>query len=256
MLLGTILTLLILGNCSGNKYTSQLATPDFRVDGSRSEWAGRFEIPEDQSFALGISNDKNYLYLAISSIDKGFQRQVSMAGLTIWLDHKGGKRQHFGVKYASPLSRENHRMPGAGRNNDFSRKDRLNNMRPLNLPDGDIELIIINAKSGKRLGPPDLLATASAEDESLFIEFQIPLILLGKNVDLQKGVGVGLVSSVDRPEREGVRSGGMSGGKMGGGQAGGQRGGGRGGGMRSGAGASTSFGENELDFWMKVTLSQ
>ena len=247
---------IILSACSSNPYISQKATKEFRTDGERTEWTGRFLIPEGEHFALGVSHDKNYVYIAISSIDKGFQRRLSSRGLTLWFDVKGGKRQNLGVKFEGTVSgrkRSGTYHRERFKNDGQQNRDEVADLLPI--IDGDLVLIVIDTKAGKSLGPADLLATVNSENETLFIEYQIPLAILGADFDIQKKLGLGIVSTSERPEMSGGHPGGTKGGLEGGGRSGGMGGGQRGGGRQSGGPSGAGVGQNDLDVWMKIRLT-
>ena len=246
----------IMNACSSNAYLSQVASTDFRIDGQRSEWTGRFQIPKGEKFALGVSHDKNYLYVAVSSIDRGLQRQLALNGLTIWLDAKGRKRQNLGFKFEGMIS--GGQRPDRyqrGQYQDAGSRGRDSRFNLSKMFKGDLTLIMLDAKAGKSLGPADLLATANSQDETLFIEYQIPLALLGEDFDMNKKLGLGLESISDRPAMAGGRAGGMSGGGMGG-KSGGMNGGQRGGGHQPGSPSRSGMGQNDLEVWMKIQLIQ
>ena len=240
---------LILNACSSTTYVSQTATKEFRTDGQRSEWTGRFQIPDGEKFALGLSHDKNYLYVAISSIDQDFKRQLAIGGLNLWLDVKGGKRQNLGIKFEGIIPRE--KRSGASRRR--QRDAKQDRDRRFDLPEvfnGDLTLIVSDTKAGKSLGPADLLASANSIDETLFIEYQIPLAMLGEEFKMEK-LGLGLESSIERPALVGGRSGVMSSGGQRGGRSGGMGGGQRGGG-RPGGFPGSGRDQNDIEVLTKV----
>jgi len=240
---------IILSGCSSHSYISQRADADHRIDGHRGEWTGKFQIPDKENFALAISNDKNYLYLAISSIDKSFQRRLAKDGLSIWLDVKGGKRQNLGIQFEGTST--------GRRRHDINQRDPSNRKslayENLKLPDGDLTLIVIDKQAGKSLGPADLLGAANSADETLFIEYQIPFSMLGTNFDKKSKLGLGLESSSVRPSlsnhSEGMRRGGR------GGMAAGMNQDQRGSGRRPGSPQSIGAGTKDIDLWMKIQLT-
>ena len=254
---GLISLVIILSACSSTSYQSQEATKEFRTDGQRSEWTGRFQIPDGEKFALGLSHNKNYLYVAISSIDLGFKRQLAMGGLTLWLDVKGGKRENLGIKFEGVIP-ENKR-------NNRSQRGQTDRDRMFELPeifDGDLFLIVTDTKAGKSMGPADLLASANSIDETLFIEYQIPLAMLGDEFNMEK-LGLGLESSIERPamaggRADGMRDGGQKGGRGGGMGGGGQRGGKSGGMSGGGPGGSpgSDMNNNDIEVWTKIIFTQ
>lgn len=249
-----ICSVITMNACSGNAYLSQKATQDFRADGQRSEWTGRFQIPEDESFALGVSHDKNYIYVAISSIDKDFQRQLALRGFTLWLDSKGAKHKNLGLQYEGAMAKG--RRPGAYKREQsqgggqLRRKD---NSAGLSGIQGDLTIVVIDTKAGKSLGPADLLASATSDNETLFIEFQIPLAMLGERFDKNKKLGLGIVSVSERPDMRDGQNAGMQSGPRG--RSGGMGSGRQGGGRQSGVPSRSGMGQNDLDVWMRIQLA-
>lgn len=246
-------TALLIAGCGSPAYVSQKAGQEFLTDGEKVEWQGRFQIPDGENFALGVSHSKNYLYIAINSIDRDFRRQIARGGLTLWLDVKGGKRENLGIKFEgmSPQGRrsgdtkrsihESENYDGGGQEYD----------RP-SMFEGDLNLVVMDTKKGKSLGPADLLATINSIDETLFIEYQIPLLLLGEEFSLEK-LGLGLESSNARSGMSGGRPGGMGAGGRGGGMSGGMGAGGRGGG-RPGGPPSGGMHQGGIEVWLKVAF--
>ncbi|NQV40956.1 MAG: hypothetical protein HQ506_01265 [Candidatus Marinimicrobia bacterium] len=255
---GLLSLVIILSACSSS-YLSQKATNEFRIDGQRTEWTGKFQIPDGERFALGVSHNKNYVYVAISSIDKDFQRQLALRGLTLWLDTKGRKRQNLGLKIEGALA--SGRRPGAYQRDQYQDGGQLRrNGTAGQVPriDGDLTVVVIDTKAGKSLGPADLLASANSHDETLFIEFQIPTAMLGETFDINKKLGLGIVSTSKRPDLRDGQGGGMNDGQRAGGHRGGS--GGMGGGQKGGGGQGSgpsrgSMGQGILDVWMKIQFT-
>ncbi|NQV29742.1 MAG: hypothetical protein HQ508_02540 [Candidatus Marinimicrobia bacterium] len=255
-----IVLILSLSNCSSNKYLVQPTEAVVLIDGYQVEWMGRFQIPRDQNFALGMSSNRNYLYLALTSMDRDFQRQLALGGLTVWLDIKGGKQEKLGIKYQK-IDLGNRRQQRLEVNSERGyRSDREEGLSgKLTIPDGDMDLTVINEKGRERLGPADLLATCGTKDGSLFIEYQIPLVLLSSDFDFTRILGLGIQSVFERPDRTKSGPESMSGGGRGGmqgGRSGGQMGGGghsQGGNRPSG---SSKVGQADVEVWVKVQFAQ
>jgi len=250
--LAAALVLLIgLQACTSSQYLSTPAGPDFLIDGQATEWTGRFKIPKHAKFAVAVSYDRNYLYLALNSRDRGFEKQLAIGGLKVWLDPQGKKHNKLAVEFKGRTPNNRNVMRQGGHRS--MRSERLEG-EPRGLR-GDLELIIVEA-GRERLGPADLLAVANSGSGGLFIEYQIPRTLLGSMDTDQDVIGIGLESSIERPEglagdRRGLsRGGGMS--MAGGNPMGGhQGGGGRGSGTMSG-GRSSQL--DEVDIWLKVQM--
>lgn len=77
------------------------------VDGKTTDWAnlsGR--LLTDQQAALAVCNDGEYLYCTFRTTDLRWIGTIKMAGLTLYLDRKGGKSKDLYVRYADGPSRE------------------------------------------------------------------------------------------------------------------------------------------------------
>ena len=256
-----LITIFLFGlqACSGNKYLSQTANEEFRIDGERVEWAGRFEIPKKEDFGIGVSHTQNYLYVAISSLDRKFERQLAMRGLTIWVDAKGKKHEDLGLMFQSIMPMD--RRPGSPGNRPSRQSPSEDLMRNASPFKGDLDLIVIDKKGRERLGPADLLATARSGDGGLFMEYQIPLALLGEDYEAGQILGVGISSEFDKSNMPAGGRGGMSGGGMsGGGMSGGGRGGSGSGKMGGGGGGRPGMqdrpDQTDLNVWLKVEFAQ
>ena len=254
-----IASYLILSGCSSNKYLSLPADATFRNDGDRSEWTGRFQIPRGEKFAVALSHDKNYAYVAISSMDQDFQRQLAMGGLTLWLDSKGGKHRTLGIKYQGKLQRDGRQRNMSDRQNRSALSDNgKNRIREALLINGELDLVVLDKNKRERLGPNDLFASANSMNGSLFIEYQIPMALIAPGNEIGDQLGVGIESTFEKPEMSGAMTKGGRGGHgggMAGGMSGGQRGGGQRGGGRQGTTGRPSTGLVDVDVWLKVGLT-
>ncbi|NQV16650.1 hypothetical protein HQ531_14400 [bacterium] len=252
---GILLTISILFNCSSPKMISRVASDNFRIDGDRREWKGRFEIPKDEHFAIGIGHSKNYLYIAISSLDRGFERQLAMHGITLWVDSRGGKRENLGIRFGSHFSKEGGRSSKIDQRQSSHRGDNQYFMEQGGgFLKGDLDLIVLNNEGRERMGPADLLASAAAVDDGLFIEYQIPFILLGENFDMTQILGLGLDSQMERSEEFSEGRGGRgSGSRVGMEMADRMNSQGRGG-RRPGRQAD-GMDQNDVDVWFKIQLN-
>jgi len=249
-----VVTTLFLLSCSSPSYLSRPASVEALTDGNPDEWSGRFAVQKEAPFALAVSHSKNYLYIAITSMEREFKQQVSRQGLTLWLDTKGRKSQVLGIKFEGALPKG---RPGSSqmrsRSNDLARDPESFQALDTSLLEGDLTLIVIDKEEGQSLGPADLLASSSLKDGKLLLEYQIPITLLGRQFDREK-LGLGIVSGNDAPgrgdrPRGGMRPGGGTHGGMAGGMSGGPgMGGPPSGGMRPD--------RQQIDTWVKVKFSK
>src|SRR5262245_62134230 len=70
------------------------------IDGSDAEWPGPLQpIDEKQLVAVGAGNDRQSLYLVLTTSDRGARMQVMREGLIVWFDPEGKDRKGFGIEY-------------------------------------------------------------------------------------------------------------------------------------------------------------
>ena len=221
-----ILMLWLVQSCS----VQVLTTPQgqaINVDGYADEWAGKFEIIEDQRFAIASTYDDQYLYLSISSQNRQLMRQIHALGLEVFLDGDGKRNTELAVRVMpNSLPRRNQRHPDLGSQ------------------EATIRLVQEDEMS---LGPADLLTALHFEDGFCF-EMQFPLRLLQTS---SQELGIGVRSErPERPEGDFRKMQGSRGGHPGGGRQGGPQGGGR----RGPGGSGQRPGFEDLEWWGKLSL--
>jgi hypothetical protein len=230
------------------------------TDGRIAEWT------ELTSFEGGVSvaafNDERDLFLAIATSDPLRRRHFLAAGLIIWLDPAGGKRQSYGI-----------RIPGAGMALDGqrpmrSRDEDSQDARGLRQPDLTyIELIGPKKDDRRRIqlsAESGISAGARVEDGTLLYEIRVPhgaasasdLHALGARLDRPLGLGL-QTPKLERDQRAQRSPGGM-GGIGGGGRGRGGMGGRGSGGTRGRAGSAGQRPEQmkALNLWTTVNLAR
>lgn len=85
------------------------------ANGSDDEWQD--DSPqyynEKQHITVRVINDAQTLSLTVSTRDQALQRQLRMAGLTVWFDPQGGKEKVFGLHLPAAASAHSE-PPGNG----------------------------------------------------------------------------------------------------------------------------------------------
>jgi hypothetical protein len=109
-LLCAVLLTAALQGCTGAVEVASIApsTP-IVIDGKADDWQGHLLYYRDAKLTIGVSNDKNFLYLCVMSSDQTVYRSILMRGITVWFDTTGGKGQYFGIRY--PLEMAEAEMP-------------------------------------------------------------------------------------------------------------------------------------------------
>lgn len=87
---------------------------DVRIDGVDEEWRDLTTPVKGQRFAVGFVNDGEALYFCLLTKDAATVRQITRAGLIVWLDPAGGKKKTFGVRFPvgyGPMGGEGRQKP-------------------------------------------------------------------------------------------------------------------------------------------------
>jgi len=99
-LLGIFCAASLLAGCSGSMdMSSKWADEPVQIDGSSDQWKGKTTYIKEGGLLIGVQNDSDYIYLALTTSDPGSKRQILMMGLTVWFDAMGGDNKTFGIKY-------------------------------------------------------------------------------------------------------------------------------------------------------------
>lgn len=87
-----------IADCAAVRVAGRWREQPVTVDGNDREWQGAPQYyDDDRQFVIRVSNDAQAVYLCVATSDSILQRQLRMAGMTIWLDPEGAKAQVFGI---------------------------------------------------------------------------------------------------------------------------------------------------------------
>jgi hypothetical protein len=257
-------------------------TQPVTLDGRPYEWPSffRFYAPGTK-FQFDILNDSANIYICVRATEIEAQARLMHAGLTIWVDPTGKKKQKEGFEFPMKLEHSAGEGPmgeePTGRSQDPgsmpSLRSRVNRLRER------VILSQVNIKTRNLAGVTEPLLSLTNKYgldvaygwdslDILYIEYRIPLALvLGRPVisaDYLQPIGIGLVSgSVEIPARgnggpnDPMSTGGGTGGRGGRGGGQGMGSGGRPGGMTGqGSTMSGSYNPNaaEQKTWLKLHL--
>jgi len=243
---------------SSRKLNSKWADRDIEIDGEQKEWNGAIALVEEKNVAIGLFNDRDYLYVSLSSNDRQVMMQFMTRGLNLWFDPDGGRDKRFGIRFPLGMMELGMTMRGhrGERNPEDMKKHFRESLVSLELTSPDEKepvLLTVEEAKGIEVRVGDLA-------ESLFYEVKVPLrkddnhpYAIG--VETGKPVGVGFETpDFERDQmRRPMNGGGMGrpGGMEGPEQPGGLPGdfGGRGGMRPQGSRPEP------LKIWTRVTLS-
>lgn len=92
------LLLIALSSCATRKVDGLWRDDRIVADGYDNEWSGSPQyIDEDRRLIIRVTNDGTTISLCVATSRTDFKRTLQMAGLDLWFDPQGGKKQVFGI---------------------------------------------------------------------------------------------------------------------------------------------------------------
>jgi len=147
------------------------------VDGLLDEWDGRMIAVKDAPFSLGVLDDGENLYVALSSADPDFQRQLLRRGLILWFDAEGGDAKISGIRF--PRGMMDLMPSSAGERSDRSREDGRGEAPAANLEEQLATLAFMSGESSSwsmdREALQSMALAATQEGGSFRYEVRVPL---------------------------------------------------------------------------------
>ncbi len=115
--IAALLFVIPFSSCNRPEIQSGPKDREIKVDGDSSDWRGTLQEAEDAGFSWGLMNDGEYLYIAVTTIDRSVERQIMLSGLYLWFDETGKESKNFGVYFPIGLreSGETAPLPPRGR---------------------------------------------------------------------------------------------------------------------------------------------
>jgi len=248
--LPVLLASLALSGCmSTSSLTSLQPERPVFPDGDLVEWVDSMHDYEDGRLRVGVQNDAENVYLAISSSNRTLIQQIMAGGLTVWLNAGGDKSKEVGIKY--PLGMRDVREPGAGRVGQEDGEQARNDL--LDQTISFYELIFEEGKPLRRpVGSDGRVKLGASYNYGVFAaEMVLPLSnASGAEVHVASVDGLTFGLGIQTPDLAGMRGGGAN-------QP-------SGGGARGGTGGRPSGGQGgggipvfpPIDLWITVSVSQ
>lgn len=89
---------ILISGCGEEEINSVWKKSEIIVDGNQTDWEGKLHYLKDQKSAIGIANDKNYLYLCLATNDTAKMFQFFSTGFTVWIESKNNNEK-IGIQY-------------------------------------------------------------------------------------------------------------------------------------------------------------
>lgn len=108
----------VMQSCSSSlKLENRVVENGIQVDGRQDDWQDRLTFVEKKNVSVGVAHDRDFLYVCLVSNEQTLRRQMAGLGFTLWIDEKGGKDKHFGIRFPIGMLTSGGMMKGPG---DFS----------------------------------------------------------------------------------------------------------------------------------------
>lgn len=175
---------LTLIGCKSTDIASNWTAQPMQIDGSASDW---HNIPltffEDERISVGLANDSADMYMLLRTSNVTLIRGIRRAGITLWLDAKGGKDKKKGIFYQGGPDRKEMEKAGLVEHNTMNATrigDRpfMKNMPNDSMPHVRFSYIDKSYYLEKNIDPQGTFGPAVAvgiEDGFAIYEFKIPL---------------------------------------------------------------------------------
>jgi len=246
-ILVAICALLLAGCGSTQNLNSVWSDATVDVAGSTNGWSTGLTPVKDTPIALGIRNDKDFLYICLTSSNERFQRQFVSLGFTVWFQTNEGR---MGLHYPVGFMKEGvHRPNQTGVEGEIEEHqgippEALRDLEVLGPGKNDVTMY-------STLQIPGSVVNVVQSKGQLIYKMKVPLrqpgalrFALGADpgseVSMEMEAGKLDASKVGRGERGGADNDASSAGSAGGGLRGGGMS--RGGGRRGGGGGGNSEG--------------
>lgn len=192
--LAALTAALFAGGCgSAVSLTSSAPAEPVVVDAQLNEWGGKLStLSGSDALLVGMQNDDERLYLALSTRNGASIGSIMRAGLIIWFDPDGGKEQAFGIRFPLGLSMDD---TGNRRLSEGAAGDRIRIQRSTQ----EMEIIGADGQTMRRNKDaiPGIVAAIEADQGVLTYEIAVPLVpasgvlyAIGAEPGTQIGVGV------------------------------------------------------------------
>jgi len=211
---------------------SRWRTEDVRIDGVMTDWSQLTFVSREVS--TSVVNDRQDLYLIVATSDPAVIQQLTIAGLAVYLDAKGGKRQTFGVRIP-PLGS---RLTAGDAPSGEGDPPILSYFDVLGPGEDDLRRVEVDEPTGIEL-------RIGHRDGTFVLEVKVPFVTAAgrpyaPGINVEKGdVGLGIVTP-DPPRVANARAGG---------------GGGRGGRLGGGGGPRLQRGK-AVKIWTTIVLAR
>lgn len=247
------------------------------IDGKIKEWPSffRFYI-SGAKLQFDFYNDTANLYVCLKAVDMDAQSRLMHAGVDLWFDPTGKKKQKIGITFPMKLERAPGDAPKRMRADSDpssapSERSRVGRLKEqVIFAQNVIKVTGMMAVKEPQIAIQNKYGIEIAYDwdslSILAVEYKIPLSLILQHpivpTDFEHPMGLGIVVGAlesprpqGAPEGQSAQHGGMGGGGGMGGSGGGGRGGGRGNSSQNNLANDRFNGENsEQKVWLKVHL--
>jgi hypothetical protein len=252
----TALLSMVAGCGASLTLTSEWTDQEVHIDGQSTDWANLPTRIAGPDVHVGVKNDKDNLYICLSTSSRPTQSQMLGAGTTVWFDTEGQKNRTHGIRFPLAGALQRRRLPSASEADEMRRIiDGLNNVTQR-----QFEIIGPGPTDRKRVTGREARGIdlhLGYADGTLTYELKVPLhrsseVPYALSVDPAKPLMIGLETGDYAAEATSSQT--SATGRVGGASRSGGRGG-RGGGGSTPPGMAGGDAPEPLKHWLTVHLA-
>jgi len=183
IIIASIFSVIVTGCSSSEQLISTWQNHEMKMNGDLEEFRSTLHQVPDKNFLIGIKNDDKFLYLCLTTNDRGKVMQMFKAGFITWFLSESGDSKPFGISFpqANILpDQQQFKQNNQGLSGEFSRQQE----NPDNLIDKMViqqtQLTIVNEKKYPLVDLPlvnkeGIEAKLSVKDNLFVYELKVPI---------------------------------------------------------------------------------
>lgn len=102
LIIALVLCITVIGCGSSEQLISSWQNQEIKMNGDPAEWKSSLHQVPDKKFFVGFKNDDKFLYLILTTNDRGKVIQMFKAGFITWFEPVSGDSKPFGISFPQP----------------------------------------------------------------------------------------------------------------------------------------------------------
>jgi hypothetical protein len=102
LIIALVLCITVIGCGSSEQLISSWQNQEIKMNGDPAEWKSSLHQVPDKKIFVGFKNDDKFLYLLLTTNDRGKVIQMFKAGFITWFEPVSGDSKPFGISFPQP----------------------------------------------------------------------------------------------------------------------------------------------------------